>query len=132
MLSNDSRVFCLLLQQQSEGGQESKILDNYRISELATNSGSYNSLRLLYNVPVNNFKDYDSGNILTTPKNKYPCYIDKNSGYTTNADINTEQTGGKKNVKGGTPGNLFDIASLPNLLAKKLVNHLIQKYSKNL
>jgi hypothetical protein len=122
MLSNDSRVFCLLLQQQSEASLESKILDNYRISELATNSGSYNSLRVLYNVPIENFKSYTTGiRIGTNPKNNYAYYIEKNNNYFNNLNINTEQTGGKKkNVKGGTTGNLFDTNGIPNLLAKKI------------
>lgn len=123
ILSNDSRVFCLLLQKYSEGGRESEILDKYKISDLRTNSDSYNKLRLLYNVPNIDFKAYSAAgyNITTNPKNNYFNYVEKTNNYFNGLDISTQQKGGrKKNTKGGTMQNLYDISGIPNLLANRV------------
>jgi hypothetical protein len=123
MLSNDSRVFCLLFQKYLEGGRESEILDKYKISDLTTNSEAYNKLRLLYNVLITDFKSYSAGfgNIKTSPQNKYFNYVQKSANYFNNLNINTLQKGGrKKNTKGGTPENLYDTTAIPNLLAKRV------------
>jgi hypothetical protein len=120
MLSNDSKVFCLLFQNSTESGRESEILNNYKLSDLKDkNSTSLNSLRLLYNA---NFvaTQYPS-NAATDPKNIYPYYIVKKSQYFQNQNTTTEQTGGrKKNTKGGSVLNIFDTTTIPNLLAKRI------------
>lgn len=122
MLSNESKVFCLLFQKSVKTGtnEEFEILGEYDYNKLSPN-GDANKLplTLLYNAHFNKIQYPTSSK--TEPKNKYAFYIQKTRNYYDDQNTNTLQTGGrKKNAKGGTMDNIFDTKSLPNLLAKRI------------
>jgi flagellar motor protein MotB len=121
MLSNESRIFCLLFQKYEIGGQKQEILNGYNFTDLKNkNSRSYIPLRLLYNINNIQFNDYPRGSV-TNPENEYKFYVIKNNNYYDDQLTNFSQKGGrKKNTKGGTQGNLYDTTAIPNLLAKRV------------